>query len=92
MSRERDEALFYPAPLLSLKRCLAREMLWFAETDETVEPAFEQCVIGGQIALPRPIALFDAQGIQREHAKGAQAMALACPAHRVPDRFGIGGL
>jgi hypothetical protein len=84
---QRHEAFLHPALFLRHQRGLAGEVLRLVEPDEPVEPAFEQAVIGRQVPLPRAVALFDAQRVQRPHAEGFRTGA----EHRVVECGDIRG-
>jgi len=63
----------------------------FGPVDEAFEAALKNGVIGGKVAFPRTVALFDAQRVQGEHAEGFQAKWRACGCHGVPDGGGVIG-
>ena len=91
LDHQSAETLGHAALLFGFQCRLAAE-LGLRPIDKPLQPALQDGVIGRKIALPRPVALFDAQGVEREHPERAQAVALAGAHDGVPNRFGIGHL
>ena len=84
LNHQSAEPLGHPALLFRFQAGAAAK-LRFGPVDKSLKTALQDAVIGRQISLPRPIALFDPQGIQREHPERAQAQRRASGQHRVPD-------
>jgi hypothetical protein len=79
---QRHEALLHAALLFRQQSAaLPGKSCGLSKPDETVEPAFEQAVIGRQVPLPRAVALFDAAGSSARTCR----RVLHRPEHRVVD-------
>src|SRR5260221_280089 len=72
---QRDETL-RRAALAAGDQGVTADEVALVEADEAVEPGLERVVVGGDVLLPRDIALLEAEAIHRVHAEIGDAVGL----------------
>ena len=72
------------------RQCRFATEIGLGPIDKAFQTTLQHGVVGGKITLPRAVALFDPQRIQREHAKGFQAQRRARHHHGLINAGRIG--